>query len=387
MSITHELNNWLRNIADSLDLPEELARDAEKKYTELHEWLSQDHEEKYNSDAAIYVQGSMMLGTTVMPVKHGDEVDVDLVYRRDIQRDSITKEDLKKQVGDQLRNYLVYLKQHGRKPPELIEGKRCWTLDYPSRFHMDILPALPDDEADIYNRRNLEDAIIITDKNQREWHHSNPKGYNAWFQEQMRVMLAEKRALMAKQANVTVDKIPEHSVRTPLQRAVQLLKRHRDLRYEGNPDDKPISIIITTLAAHAYQNEADVYEALVGIVDRMPVYIEKRDGVYWVENPVNPEENFADKWEHEERRKDRFYEWLGALKQDLEDALNQQGRGMHKVATVLTESFGPGPVQFAASKIAEEARMNREKGMMKMGVGGVLGGTGKQVRGHGFHGA
>lgn len=387
MSITHELNNWLRNIVDSLDLPPGVIASAERKYTRLHEWLSRDHDEKYKSDAAVYVQGSMMLGTAVLPVKAGDEVDVDLVYRRDIQRTSISQQELKDQVGEQLRDYLVYLKRQGLKVPKLVEGARCWTLDYPEKFHMDILPALPDDEAAKHNNRNLEDAIIITDKKQREWHHSNPKGYNAWFRDQMRVVFAEQREMMAKQAKVDVEEIPEHQVRTPLQRAVQLLKRHRDIRYQGNPHDKPISIIITTLAAHAYRNEADVYEALVGIVGRMPDYIEKRDGVYWVENPVNPEENFADKWKYEPQRKIRFFEWLGSVKQDLEDAISQQGRGMHKVAAVLSDSFGAIPVQFAASKIAEEARMNREKGMMKMGVGGVLGATGKQVRGHGFHGA
>ena len=48
----------------------------------------------------------------------------------------------------------------------------------------------------------------------------------------------------------------------PLQRAVQLLKRHRDVTYANSTKEEkaaaPISIIITTLAAHAYQGEGDV---------------------------------------------------------------------------------------------------------------------------------
>jgi len=387
MSTTSELNSWLRNIADSLDLPPEVMASAEKKYTQLHKWLSRDHDEKYNSDAAVYVQGSIMLGTAIQPEKQNDEVDVDLVYRRDIQRTSISQQELKDQVGEQLRDYLVHLKRHGLKPPTLIEGKRCWTLDYPERFHMDILPALPDDEAAKHNTRNLEDAILITDKERREWHHSNPKGYNSWFRDQMRVMFAEKRAMMAKKAEVEVEDIPEHTVRTPLQRAVQLLKRHRDLRYLGNPDDKPISIIITTLAAHAYRNESDVYEALSGIVDRMPGYIEKREDEYWVENPINPEENFADKWKDEPQRKERFFQWLDQVNDDLDEALNQQGRGMQKVAATLTEAFGAEPVRSAGNNLAEETRIQREKGLLKMGAGGVLGATGSNVKAHGFHGS
>src|SRR6185503_2735935 len=44
----------------------------------------------------------------------------------------------------------------------------------------------------------------------------------------------------------------QEGVREPLlQMAVQILKRHRDVTFEGR-DDGPISIINTTLAGHAY---------------------------------------------------------------------------------------------------------------------------------------
>ena len=38
---------------------------------------------------------------------------------------------------------------------------------------------------------------------------------------------------------------------------------------------KPISIIITTLAAQAYNNEADLAEAVLDVVPRMRGYIRK----------------------------------------------------------------------------------------------------------------
>jgi hypothetical protein len=37
---------------------------------------------------------------------------------------------------------------------------------------------------------------------------------------------------------------------------------HRDRMFENDPDGKPISVIITTLAARAYGGETDVYSAL-----------------------------------------------------------------------------------------------------------------------------
>lgn len=42
-----------------------------------------------------------------------------------------------------------------------------------------------------------------------------------------------------------------------LQRIVQILKRHRDIMFNGD-EDKPISIIITTLASRAYRGETNL---------------------------------------------------------------------------------------------------------------------------------
>ena len=373
-----QLGDFLKHAAEGLDLPDAIRDEAREKYKELGVWLKADHEQQYASDAGIYVQGSTRLGTTTKPVKEQDEHDVDLVYRRDIKKQSITQEDLKNQVGDQLRRYIRHLKQKGEEAPTLIEGSRCWTLDYPGKFHMDVLPALPDDEPYVHNNRDYEDAIIITDKDLREWKHSNPKGYANWFHERMRAAFQAQREFMAKAASVDVEDIPEYQVKTTLQRSVQLLKRHRDIRYQGNPEDKPISIIITTLAAHAYQNQADFYEAFIGIVRGMKNYIEIRNGKYWVANPVNPNgENFADKWEAEPQRRVRFLEWLAQVERDLDQALRQQGRGFDKVGEALNPVFGESLIKNASARYGKALLEQRTTGNMKVALGtGMLGAIG-----------
>ena len=68
-------------------------------------------------------------------------------------------------------------------------------------------------------------------------------------------------------------------MKTPLQRAIQILKRHRDVWFNKNRSAydekaKPSSIIITTLAAHAYYNEGDLQQTLLKILTQMPHYIE-----------------------------------------------------------------------------------------------------------------
>ena len=66
----------------------------------------------------------------------------------------------------------------------------------------------------------------------------------------------------------SVDDVPTFAVRTPLQKSVQILKHHRNVMFEGL-DDAPISIIISTLAAQAYDGEGGTYDAVIGILDRM----------------------------------------------------------------------------------------------------------------------
>jgi hypothetical protein len=64
--------------------------------------------------------------------------------------------------------------------------------------------------------------------------------------------------VLAEALKANIEDVPEWRVKTPLQRAVQLLKRHRDVYFAGDYENRPISIIITTLAAHAYKNQENV---------------------------------------------------------------------------------------------------------------------------------
>jgi hypothetical protein len=71
----------------------------------------------------------------------------------------------------------------------------------------------------------------------------------------------------------SIETVPPYEWKTPLQRSVQLLKRHRDVMFRDNPSVGPISMIITNLAAHAYAGEPDILSALTNIVDKMPQFV------------------------------------------------------------------------------------------------------------------
>lgn len=387
-SQTLTLNNIYNIISEELDIPNSLYQEAVEKYENLSSWLKQDHLEKYQSDAEIFPQGSIRLGTSIRPIRKEDDYDVDLVYRRDIRRDSITQQQLKDDVGNQLKHYIQFLENSDEEVPNLIEGRRCWTLQYSERFHLDVLPALPDDESETHNIRNIEDGLIITDKEVRAWQPSNPKGYADWFNEQQSVLLMEKRAILAKEADVDVENIPPERVPTPLRRAIQLLKRHRDIRYQGEPDDKPISIIISTLAAQSYQNEQDVYSALCALIPTMKDKIEIRDGIFWVANPVNPAnpgENFADKWEANPQRAEAFFGWLHQVEEDL--VRTSQQVGLHKIAESLELSYGKDVVQSSMEKYGSILDHQQQQGQLRMAKDtGVLGSVGIEVEKNTWYG-
>jgi hypothetical protein len=140
---------------------------------------------------------------------------------------------------------------HSYKPPMLEARRRCWRINYKGEFHMDILPAIPV----VGDRGPFGSRILAVERTKGmtvggwSWHATDPKGYAVWFKQRMAVRLDEDRKALASRLGKKVEEIPEFGVKTPLQRAVQLLKRHRDINLKHlECDDRPTSVILTTLA-------------------------------------------------------------------------------------------------------------------------------------------
>lgn len=338
-----EFNLILRDLADELDVPPSKYQNAKDHYDAVGDWLGEDGSELAPFDPVIYPQGSFALGTAVRPLGD-DDYDVDAVCLLQMDKAKTTQQTLKAMVGRRL-------KHPNSRYKDMLDpqdgGRRCWTIKYSdaSKFHLDVLPAIPDDYAWLVAlgvpREWAEHTICITDRETwdyaAEWPRSNPKGYVEWFKDRMRVRLDEAKGVLAMEKRADVQDIEDFEVRTPLQRLIQLLKRHRDLRYNGD-DDKPVSIIITTLAGRAYNNEANLADAILNVVSAMRDNIECRNGVWWVPNPVNPHENFADKWAESPRKQRVFFEWLDAV--EREHAYLLSDHGFEKVGEHLAESYG-----------------------------------------------
>jgi hypothetical protein len=148
---------------------------------------------------------------------------------------------------------------------------------------------------------------------------------------------AIRKSAIARSLQAKTEQVPDWRVKTTLQRSIQILKRHRDIAF-GDDADRPISIIITTLAAHAYGGNGDLFSVLRHIVNGMPDHIERRDGVWWVPNPVQLEENFADRWNTHQERYRKFLEWLDQVRADLISL--EEAREPTIAVTRLAESLG-----------------------------------------------
>jgi len=335
-----KFREFLTKTAEALDIPDHVYEDATLKYEDIGAWLAAEDSELRSSSPEIYPQGSFRLGTVVRPVSEKDEYDIDLVCHLELNKEQTTQKTLKQIVGDRLK-----------KRPDLariVEPlRRCWRLDYPPenqmpRFHMDVLPSIP-------NRDRPPTGILLTDTELTRWQSSNPKAYADWFYERMKAIFSFQKAQLAKSFQGDVEEVPEWQVKTPLQRAIQILKRHRDIHFQTSLDDRPVSIIITTLGALAYNNQANAYDTLIDILRDMPRFIQNRNGQWWVVNPVDPNENFADKWNEIPKRREAFGRWLKKAREDFSSA--NQMQTVSRALDYLTPVLGLRAVTKAAKDL------------------------------------
>jgi hypothetical protein len=290
----------------------------------------------------------------------------------------LTQAQLKELVGNEIK---AYRKAQSMLKP-VREGRRCWVLEYAdgAQFHMDIVPAVPNSvrhrmllESHGYNARWSGTAIVITDRESPvydlasdEWPRSNPKGYAEWFRERMSAPFERRRRILAESIKASVEDIPDYRVRTPLQSAIMILKRHRDGMFVDRCEERPISIIITTLAAHAYNNEETIAEALYGILERMDRYILSDGRRLIIPNPSDPLENFADKWPDRPERERAFFEWLAQVRHDFGEAARQIER--RRIVETVQPRMGASAARAAERLAPPPASMLRPAAAAAAGV-------------------
>jgi hypothetical protein len=351
-------------LARSLDITPDMYNVAQSKVRGIENYLqSVDHR------IIVYKQGSFKHGTIVRPYKK-DDYDIDLVVELPMDKNSVQPSAVKKALGLYLQN------QNYRISLQAEEGRRCWTLKYPrssdgkiAAFHIDLVPSVLEsaaEKATINPPTYRNTAIAITHIEDRRtnpytygWRSSNPQGYSKWFDDinygkYGAIMANDRQRVFESYRNMfaSASDVGDDYTRSPLQMVIQILKRHRDVMYNGTPqqDYKPISIIITTLVAKIVEANNIVtnntYDLLNTVIEGLVFYsnllthgitsdsddfktkqlISKRmvNGFakWYIPNPTDSKENFADKWCKDSTYASEFFRWVKRAKQDLLDILD-----------------------------------------------------------------
>lgn len=310
----------LARMAESLELDDSRSNRMESAYNAIYDVLKTDPVFFSKVDFVVYPQGSKAIGTTTKPFGQ-DEFDLDIVVHiTDLYYNYTSSE-----IYDHL---IRVLKGNDIYRPKLISKNRCARINYSGDFHLDILPGC----IVVVN----ENKLMVPDCELASWTSTFPKGYISWFldiakdvRQPILLRKAFENFTTLAEAKAEQEDLPEENFysKEPLKRAAQLTKRYRDIFFSKNPNHRTSSIILTTIFGQFYQGEASIYETIDNVLDRIisnysdyQNLFENR-GIYKrikVLNPVNPDEDFTDKWDKDKEFYIQFIAFAKSYKEKWE---------------------------------------------------------------------
>ena len=376
MTDLFERKQDILDIISKLDISPTMFQNATDKYKAISNFLI-----NHGIDADMYPQGSFAFGTVIRPYpsKKTSAYDLDFICQVNKTRDEITPSELRNLLEEALKDDERYKKM-------LTVYDECFTLEYADidgiGFSIDIVPASNETEErklELIRKSSRPDllntAIAIPRHNGERnytWMTNNPKGFSSWFEEINQPFLAYHRNerlhnILNSNPNLyrSVAEIPVGLERSALQRVIQILKFHRDIFYNNIHRDeiKPISAIINTLSAQIAQNanvQSDVFDLLDYVLSELNIYsnlismnsadfissynkrsVISRDPVnrkWIIQNPADPDDNLADKWNEDSDIPKFFFIWVRACYNDIIRSLSMSNS---QFRTAIENAFSP----------------------------------------------
>jgi len=364
----------LARIAQELQLDKTRLERMERAYEAVSEVLKGDETFFSDLEIELYAQGSKRIGTTTKPI-NGEDFDLDTVLH--------IYDVFSNHSPERIYNELVRVIESDPYYKTICEKKdRCVRLNYKGDFHMDILPACMPNYFE-------KEKIAIPEKKLRSWSSGNPRGYSKRFLDRANSVKEPLLKLNYKtllEAKVETEPLPEELYyKTPLQRAVQLIKRYRDI-YFKNRDYSVSSIVLTTLMSEFYKGEASIYDTIDNAVTRIKEgYLDsvRANKKFKILNPVDSEEDFTDSWT--DKHYESFYNFIESfygkwqkIKVSFEeggkDYVELFGEGIYKKSLseqikAFSNSSNDPVVKSSGIILGEDARtdsigrLNKEKGI------------------------
>ena len=311
----------LLEIVEAVSVPASDYERIESHYNAISEILIEPDDPEL-ADGHVFPQGSFLTRTVVRALGKG-EIDVDAILL--LQETALTPRAL-------LETLHAELEARARTQGGVERRNRCVTVHYADASlpaHLDVTPAIAS------NGNNDDEGwgpLEVPDYKQADWHPTNPRDFADWFNDISETpILLEQGTVSFTEARKRADaeQLPSHEAINafdPLRATVKLMKRHRDVFRErhGAEAPVPISVVITTLAAKAYKEVAELsqkqpltaLQAIREIITRMPNQFDEdgRTGSEWrLCNPRRRAENFAEKWNRDPAYAALFNKWHGEL--------------------------------------------------------------------------
>ena len=334
LKIMLNINTIFIKICDRLNLSTTLYQDLEKRYKSVSEYLSSCNKLE---DIKVYSQGSVAIGTTIKPIAQ-EEYDLDFVCEK-----NMNPFDLFQLIKDNLKNNEQYKNI-------VEEKKRCVRINYKRNFHLDILPACP------VKNNSSQTGILIPDKELKRLLPSDPKGYISWFKNKSSSQI---------RADKVIEPLPQYQntlQKSNLQYTVQLMKRHRDIFFQDQSDQSPLSIILTTLCGEYYIDQQNILDSMKHVINTIITKDTKE-----VYNPVNPEELFSEKWNESPELYNKFKCWVKTLEADLESLKEEEN-----MKEILLRMFGENITQPILDELEKRESIYSNRKRLSISSSGIL---------------
>lgn len=315
-----QIDHLLDEMAKSIQLDKTRKERMVSSYEAVKNWIESDEMFFKPNKYDVYPHGSVRILTTVKPFK-GDEFDLDIAVhiRVDWKQHSPT------QIYNELKRRLQESAEYNAK---LELKKRCIRLNYAGDYHIDILPGVQETLFD-------DNKLKVPDRELGDWVSSSPRGYAEWFLAKANLV---QESLLEKA--IRAEKLPADSYdnKKPLQRAVQLIKRYRDVFFQEDDEYKTSSIVLTTIAGQFYRGQESIFDTVDGIITTIQQQVINLPSRLKVVNPVNEEEDFTDKWDEEPEFFFAFTRFSAHLYQQWQKL--KMGNGVPEEGAIMKGLFG-----------------------------------------------
>lgn len=344
----------LIEICTRLQLQPSLYELANQRYQTISDTI-QDDEVFKNIELRIYPQGSFRLKTTVKPIE-SNEYDLDFVVELP-QNDRMMPQELYDHIYRILSTDGIHNSMMERK-------NRCVRVKYANDFHLDIMPGKA------INRATNE--IIVPDRELRNWyHHSNPIAFAEWFENQAKTQI---RAIFERgKAYASAEPITDQELVVrlePLRRAVQLIKRYRDIYCKRTKKEAVRSIVLCTLMGHISSEYSDEFSIMIDFCRYVNSLIKSAGGKpFTVRNPV-ADEVLTEKWQEDIQNYFDFVSMMKALSHDL-NVLNSLDNNVEMIQQ-LQKMFGEKVTNSAVETVNSEFNKARLAGNLTVGDNGLI---------------